>query len=140
MKILVSACLLGQNCKYNGLNNKNEALIKWLRDNGHEAVPVCPEIFGGLTSPRSPCEITDGRVMNKDGIDVDFEFRRGAEIALKTALNEHVSLAILQPRSPSCGKGIIYDGTFTGRKMAENGVFAQLLTDNGIKVVIFDEL
>ena len=140
MKILISACLLGQNCKYNGFHNKNDALIRWLADNGHEAVPICPEIFGGLASPRTPCEIVDGTVMNRDGENVDFEFRRGAEIALKTALNEGVTLAILQPRSPSCGKGIIYDGSFSGRKKEGNGVFAELLTNHGIDIVNFGEL
>ena len=132
MKILVSACLLGENCKYSGGNNYNEAVINYCK--GHSVIPVCPEVLGGLPIPREPAEIVNGEVRNRLA-SVDKEFREGARIALETALNEQVDLAILQSRSPSCGIGTIYDGSFTGAKASGNGVFAQLLIDNGIKVI-----
>lgn len=133
MKIMVSACLLGQNCKYNGGNNYNEELKEFLK--GHEVIPVCPEVLGGLPTPRVPSEIVDGIVTDRNGRVVDRQFRAGAEAALKTAQDEGIDLAILQPRSPSCGIGTIYDGTFTGTLVPGNGVFARMLTDNGYKVV-----
>ena len=137
MKILVSACLLGENCKYSGGNNFSETLDRILR--GHTVVPVCPEVLGGLSIPRSPCEIADGIVMNRDGENVDRQFREGAAAALAIAEREEITLAILQPRSPSCGSGEIYDGSFSGRKIPGNGVFAQLLKDRGITVLREDE-
>ena len=140
MKVLVSACLLGENCKYSGGNNRNEAVLSWLKERGHEAAPVCPEVLGGLPIPRTPAEIVDGVVTAKDGTNVDREFRRGAELALEIAKREGVELAILQPRSPSCGVRQVYDGTFTGRKTDGQGVFARLLAENGIRLAEPDEL
>lgn len=133
MKILVSACLLGENCKYNGCNNRNGELIDKLKN--HDVIAVCPEVSGGLPIPRMPAEIVEGIVRTEDGTSVDAEFRNGAELALEIAKKEGVELAILQPRSPSCGCGQIYDGTFTRKLISGNGIFAQLLIDNGIKVV-----
>lgn len=138
MKVLVSACLLGENCKYSGGNNLNAAVVKWLE--GHEAVPVCPEVLGGLPVPRTPAEIVNGRVTTRDGRDVDREFRRGAALALERAKEERVELAILQPRSPSCGAREIYDGTFSGKKTGGQGVFAKLLLENGFQVLEPEEL
>lgn len=132
MKILVSACLLGENCKYSGGNNLSEKLVEMLK--GHEVIPVCPEVLGGLPIPRAPGEIVDGVVRNADGTSVDYEYRHGAQLCLEIALEEGVDCAVLQARSPSCGVGIIYDGTFSHVKIPGNGVFAQLLIDNGIKV------
>lgn len=132
MKILVSACLLGENCKYSGGNNLSEKLVEMLK--GHEVIPVCPEVLGGLPIPRAPGEIVDGVVRNADGTSVDYEYRHGAQLCLEIALEEDVDCAVLQSRSPSCGVGIIYDGTFSHVKIPGNGVFAQLLIDNGIKV------
>lgn len=132
MKILVSACLLGENCKYSGGNNLSEKLVEMLK--GHEVIPVCPEVLGGLPIPRAPGEIVDGVVRNADGTSVDYEYRHGAQLCLEIALEEGVDCAVLQSRSPSCGVGIIYDGTFSHVKIPGNGVFAQLLIDNGIKV------
>ena len=103
MRVLVSACLLGENCKYSGGNNWNPGVVEWLREKGHEAVPVCPEVLGGLPVPRTPAEIVDGVVTAKDGRNVDRAFRRGAELALEIARREGAELAVLQPRSPSCG-------------------------------------
>lgn len=133
MKILVSACLLGENCKYNGGNNKNEDVIK-LGDK-HTLVPICPECFAGLPIPRTPAEIKDGRVYNKLGEDITDAFEDGAEKALYVAEESGCRVAVLKERSPSCGFGKIYDGTFTGTLTNGNGIAAQLLWENGITVV-----
>ena len=132
MKILVSACLLGINCKYDGGNNLSEWLIRLAEQ--HELIPVCPETLGGLKAPRSPCEIVNGVVMNRDGECVDSAFRTGAEAALRIAMEQSVGCAILQSRSPSCGVNEIYDGTFTGKRIKGQGVFAFLLAQNGFPV------
>lgn len=133
MKILVSACLLGENCKYNGKNNYNEAIIEFLK--GHEVIAVCPEALGGLSIPRKPAEIVRGVVMTEEHISVDREFRKGAAIALKQALDGKVDMAILQSRSPSCGVRQIYDGSFSGKLVEGRGVFAEMLKEAGIKMV-----
>ena len=138
MKIMVSACLLGQNCKYNGGNNYSEKVAKYLE--GHEIIPVCPEVAGGLPTPRIQCEIVNGVVTNKDGESKDKEFRTGAELCLKKALEENIDLAILQSRSPSCGGKQIYDGSFLGKLIEGKGVFAQTLVDNGIKVLDLEDV
>lgn len=129
---MVSACLLGENCKYNGGNNKNEKIIKFLEE--HEVIPVCPEVLGGLPTPRVPAEIVNGVVTTKNGQIVDEEFRTGAYIGLELARKEKIDLAILQSRSPSCGVKQIYDGSFSDRKIAGQGVFTQLLMQEGIAV------
>ena len=133
MVIAVSACLLGQNCKYNGGNNRNEKLLDFLKD--HEVISVCPEVFGGLPTPRDPSEIVNGVVRHKDGVSVDKEFREGACIALEKVLNSRAELVILQSRSPSCGPDTIYDGTFSG-----DGVFVQLLKEHNIKYMDVKDL
>ena len=133
MKILVSACLLGKNCKYNGGNNLNQRVLDFIE--GHEVIGVCPEQLGGLSTPRLPAEIVDGVVTNKEGVSVDAEFRKGAQTALAVALEKKVDLAILQSRSPSCGVKEIYDGSFSGKKIKGQGVFAKLLSARGIKVL-----
>ena len=133
MKILVSACLMGQNCKYNGGNNYSEKVMEFVT--GHEVIAVCPESLGGLPIPRVPSEIKDGTVINREGVSVDKEFREGAAKALKIALDNDVDLAILQSRSPSCATKEVYDGTFSGTKIPGKGIFAQLLSDAGIKAV-----
>lgn len=133
MKILVSACLLGKNCKYNGGNNLNQGVLDFVE--GHEVIGVCPEQLGGLSTPRLPAEIVDGVVTNKEGVSVDAEFRKGAQAVLAAALENKVDLAILQSRSPSCGVKEIYDGSFSGKKIKGQGVFAKLLSAHGIKVL-----
>lgn len=140
MKALVSACLLGKNCKYSGGNNLDPRVADWLRETGCEAVPVCPEVLGGLPVPRTPAEIVDGVVTAKDGRNVDAAFRRGAALALEIARREGAVLAVLQPRSPSCGVREVYDGTFSGRKVPGMGVFARLLVENGIQVLEPEDL
>lgn len=138
MKILVSACLLGKNCKYNGGDNLNQGVLDFIE--GHEVIGVCPEQLGGLSTPRLPAEIVDGVVTNKEGVSVDNEFRKGAQEALAVALENKVDLAILQSRSPSCGVKEIYDGSFSGKKVKGQGVFARLLTKYGIKVLDAEDI
>ena len=138
MRILVSACLLGENCKYDGGNNRNEKLLEFLK--GHEVIPVCPEQRGGLPTPRPCSEIVNGIVTNSKGESVDFEFRLGADIALKIAQTEQINLAILQSRSPSCGINQIYDGTFSGTKISGHGIFADKLIKAGFKVIDVENL
>ena len=133
MKIMVSACLLGQNCKYSGGNNRDERVLAFLE--GHEVIPVCPEVMGGLPTPRPPAEIVHGEVINQLGVSVDKEYRLGAQKALEIARREKIDLAILQSRSPSCGVRQIYDGTFTGTKISGQGVCAALLMENGFAVL-----
>ena len=100
MKIAVSACLLGRNCKYNGGNNRSQAVLDFLK--GHVVIPVCPEVTGGLPVPRVPVELQNGRAINKNGEDVTAYFRRGVEQTMARLSAEEIDLAILQPRSPSC--------------------------------------
>ena len=138
MRILVSACLLGENCKYSGGNNYNQAVVDFVQ--GHKVIPVCPEVLGGLPIPRSPAELVDGVVINKAGIRVDEQFRTGAEKALAIAKQNGAELAILQSRSPSCGVKEIYDGSFTGRKIPGQGVFAEMLQQAGIPALDAGEL
>lgn len=138
MKIMVSACLLGENCKYSGGNNRSEKVLEYIA--GHEVFPVCPEVMGGLSVPRAPAEIVNGRVINREGVSVDAQFRLGAEKALEIAKREGIDLAILQPRSPSCGAREIYDGTFSGKRIPGSGVFAALMKENGFAVMDADEL
>lgn len=138
MKIMVSACLLGENCKYNGGNNLSEKVMRFIE--GHEVIPVCPEVMGGLPTPRVPSEIVNGVVMMADGRSVDEEFRKGAQIGLEIAKENNVDLVILQSRSPSCGVKQIYDGTFSGNKIEDQGVFAKLLTENGFRIVDVEDI
>ena len=138
MKIAVSACLLGENCKYNGGNNFSEKVSEFIK--GHEVIPVCPEVLGGLPTPRESSEIVKGVVRHKDGTSVDEEFRRGADLALKLVIDNDVELVILQSRSPSCGVKNVYDGSFSGTLIQGQGVFARLLTEKNIKVIDVSEL
>ncbi len=132
MKILISACLLGRRCKYNGGDNYNPAAAAFCR--GHEVIEVCPEVAGGLSVPRRPCEIVGGVVTNDAGENVDAAFRAGAARCLEVAVKEKADLAVLQSRSPSCGVGRIYDGTFTKTLTDGDGVFAALLREHGFRV------
>ena len=138
MKIMISACLAGENCKYNGGNNQNPKVLQLMEK--HEVILVCPEQMGGLPTPRVPAEIKDGVVTAKDGRIVDKEFRAGAEKCLEIAGRERPDLIVLQPRSPSCGVKQRYDGTFTGTLTEGAGVTAQLLMENGFSCVDADDL
>ena len=133
MKIMVSACLLGENCKYSGGNNRDERVLAFLK--GHEVIPVCPEVMGGLPTPRQPAEIVHGEVINREGVSVDDEYRLGAKVALDIAMREKIDLAILQSRSPSCGVKQIYDGTFSRRKIDGQGLLARALKERGISLM-----
>jgi uncharacterized protein YbbK (DUF523 family) len=138
MKIMVSACLAGENCKYNGGNNRNEKVLKLMADK--EVITVCPEELGGLPTPRVPSEIKDGLVTAKDGRIVDAEFRAGAVKCLEIAGRWQPDLVVLQSRSPSCGVKQRYDGTFTGRLVDQAGVTARLLMENGFRVIDVGDL
>ena len=138
MRIAVSACLLGENCKYNGGNNYSKSLVDYIK--GNDVLSVCPEVMGGLPVPRESAEIVNGVVSHKDGTSVDKEFRKGAKKALEIVKEENVDLVILQSRSPSCGVNSIYDGSFSGKLISGKGVFADLLQKNGIKVMDIADL
>lgn len=138
MKILVSACLMGECCKYSGGHNLSAAVADFVR--GHEVMTVCPEVMGGLPVPRTPAEIVGGVVTTRDGDSVDREFRTGARLALEAALDFKPDVVILQPRSPSCGKGMIYDGSFSGKLVPGNGVFAGMMIEQGFRVITPDEI
>ena len=138
MKIMVSACLAGENCKYNGGNNRSEKVLKMMAEN--EVLTVCPEQLGGLPTPRIPSEVRDGVVTAKDGRIVDAQFRAGAAKCLEIAKREQPDLIVLQSRSPSCGVKQRYDGTFTGTLVNGAGVTAQLLMDNGFRCVDVEDL
>ena len=138
MKIMVSACLAGENCKYNGGNNRSGKVLRLMDAN--EVLTVCPEQMGGLPTPRVPSEIRDGVVTAKDGRNVDAQFRAGAAKCLEIAKREQPDLIVLQSRSPSCGVKQRYDGTFTGTLVNGAGVTAQLLMDNGFRCVDVEDL
>lgn len=136
--ILVSACLLGENCKYSGGNNYNDDVIRYLK--GKEFLPVCPEMDGGLKSPRAPAEIQNGRVVDEEGKDVTEAFLNGAKITLYLAKEHQAELCILKANSPSCGCGTIYDGTFSHKQIPGNGITASLLLENGFSVTTEEDL
>lgn len=133
MKIMVSACLLGRNCKYSGGNNRNEAVIRYLQDK--EYIPVCPEVEAGMPVPRPPVEIRDGRVVSIEGKDLDAVYRKGVSKVMEILEKEDIGLAILKAKSPTCGVHEIYDGTFTGKKIPGQGILAQALQKAGIPIV-----
>lgn len=130
--ILVSACLLGICCKYNGEHNYTAAVEK-LREK-YALVPVCPEQLGGLTTPRSPSEIRGAGVFSREGADVTGQYLRGAGETLKIARLFQCTCAVLKSGSPSCGQGEVYDGTFSGKKIPGDGITVQMLKENGIQV------
>ncbi len=133
MKVLVSACLLGENCKYNGGNNDCPTVHAFVKDK--EVLPVCPEMMAGLGCPRTPIEIVDGVVMDREGRNVDRAIRNAVEAAMELVRQESVECAVLQPRSPTCGVKQIYDGSFSGRRISGSGVFAKALLDAGYTVL-----
>lgn len=131
-KLLISACLAGENCKYSGGNNFiGETALASLGDK-YELVSACPEVMGGLSVPRIPCEIIGGKVMNERGEDVTAQFKAGAELTADICERQGVKKALLKEKSPSCGSGRIYDGTFSHTVIAGDGVTAQRLRALGI--------
>ncbi len=133
MRILISACLLGEPCRYDGKSKGIDALFAL--SERHTLFPICPERDGGLETPRPPSERCGNRVINDQREDVTAQYQKGAEIALETARKNGCTLAILKERSPSCGADQIYDGTFTHTLKKGDGVTAQLLKENGIAVI-----
>ncbi len=134
MNILVSRCLLGERCRYDGASRPVEGVRK-LAEEGHTLIPVCPEEEGGLPTPRPPAEIQrDGRVVNRAEVDVTAEYQAGACHALELARTHSCTVAILKEKSPSCGNGQIYDGSFTEKLIPGQGITARLLTHHGIRV------
>ncbi len=138
MKILVSACLLGRNCKYNGGNNRNEKVIQFLE--GKEIIPVCPEVAAGMLVPRLPVEIRDGRIISIEGKDLDDAYRKGIKRTLAPLDLEDIDLAILKAKSPTCGVHEIYDGTFSGKKIKGQGLLAAALMEEGVYVIDENDL
>ena len=132
MNILVSACLLGVRCRYDGASKPNEAVLKLMEC--HTLIPVCPEQLGGLATPRPPAERQEDAVRTQSGTDVTEQYRRGAEEALRLCRLYDCRAAVLKERSPSCGSGAVYDGTFSGTLTDGDGVTAELLRANGIPV------
>ena len=146
MKVLISACLLGLNTKYSGESNMDINLVEYLLKNHIEFFPLCPEQLGGLPTPREACEIESGftskdilngkgRIISKTGLDCTKNYISGAKQVLDFCKRFGVTHAQLQPRSPSCGFLKVYDGTFGGTLIEGNGILAQLLIDNGIRVI-----
>ncbi|MBQ4557569.1 MAG: DUF523 domain-containing protein [Clostridia bacterium] len=132
MRILISACLVGCACRYDGKSKPHSIVEKLAKT--HELIPFCPEIYGGLPTPRPPSEIVGERVVNSDGVDVTAEYVKGANEALMVARVLGCGAAVLKTKSPSCGKGEIYDGSFTKTLKKGDGVTARLLMENGIAV------
>ena len=135
---LVSACLIGINCKYNGKNNTDKKILKLAEK--ETLIPVCPEQLGGLPTPRIPTEIRGGRAINKEGLDVTDYLEKGANEVLKIARMYGISEAILKQRSPSCGCGRIYNGNFSSVVIKGDGITARLLKENGIKVISEEDI
>lgn len=137
-KIIVSNCLLGCDCRYKGDNCRNERILTLAKDN--VLIPVCPEQMGGLSTPRDPSEIVGDKLLSNKGRDVTEQYQRGANIALEIAKINKADFAIFKLKSPSCGKGMIYDGSFTGKLVPGNGVTVDLFLENGIDVYTEEEL
>lgn len=131
--ILVSACLLGDACRYDGKSKPCEK-VEALKEK-YNLIKICPEVEGGLATPRTPCEICGKRVIDKFGEDKTEQYQTGAKKALGAALENNCRLAVLKEKSPSCGKGKIYDGTFSGKLTFGDGITAAYLEKNGIKVI-----
>lgn len=138
MKILVSACLLGENCKYNGGNNYRAHVCRLARE--HELIPICPERAAGLGIPRTPIELRGGEAVDKNGNSVDAVLRCAVAQLMDHAAQEQIDLCILKSRSPTCGVHQVYDGSFCGRLVAGAGVLAQALIDAGYRVIEDEDL
>ena len=130
MKIAVSACLLGEQCKYNGESNYRPELAELLKD--HEVIQLCPEVTGGMSVPRPAAERRDDKVVTYIGRDVTREYKRGAKFCMEQIEENGIELVILKARSPACGKDQIYDGSFTGKLVERDGVLAELVRSSGI--------
>lgn len=137
-KVLVSSCLLGEKCRYNGSGEEDAYVLEYIKD--MKVYQVCPEVMGGMSTPRSPCEIYEGRVVSKDGEDTTDYFVNGADMVVDLAKQEGIDLAVFKSRSPSCGCGKIYDGTFNGILIQGDGICVKKLKEKGIQVINNEEL
>ena len=137
-KVVVSACLLGTNCKYNGGNNYSEKVAEFIRD--REVIQVCPEVLAGLGTPRTPIEICGDRVMDRTGNDVTAPLTAAVEQILKTIAPEDIDCVILKSRSPTCGVKQVYDGSFSGTLVDGAGILAQALIRGGYRVIDAEDL
>lgn len=133
MKVVVSACLLGHNCKYNGGNNDNPKVKAFVE--GKEVIPVCPEVLAGLGVPRKPVEIVNGVVMDREGNSPDKALRAAVTKILEELKGQEIACAVLQSRSPTCGVKQVYDGTFSGTRIDGQGILARALMDAGYQVI-----
>ena len=138
MKIAVSACLMGENCKYNGGNNLSARVIDFIGDK--EYIKICPEVLAGLGTPRVPIEIVNGEVISRDGVNVDKEIREAVEKILATLKKEEIECVILKSRSPTCGVKEVYDGTFSGRLIKGEGTLAEALRKAGYRVIDCEDI
>ena len=138
MKVLVSACLLGENCKYNGGNNYDPNVVAFLK--GKEVIPICPEVMAGLGIPRIPIEIVNGELRDRNGKSVDEALRKAVAEVLKLAGEEQITCAVLKSRSPTCGVHQIYDGTFSGTLISGSGSLAKALMETGLQVMDAEDL
>ena len=137
-KVLVSGCLLGENCKYNGGNNYNPRVVEFLK--GKEVISICPEIMAGMGCPRNPIEIVDGVLTDCHGKNVDSLIRKSVMEIMERIRDEEIQCAILQSRSPTCGVKQVYDGTFSGKLIPGSGVFAKSLMDAGYLVIDVEDI
>jgi len=131
--IIISACLLGEPCRFDGQGKHNSSLLEVLK-NKH-LISVCPEVEGGLTIPRPPAEINGNRVLRESGEDVTRQFEVGAELCVTAGIGARATLAILKSRSPACGCGQVYDGSFSKTLISGDGIFTQLLKKSGIECI-----
>jgi len=138
MRILVSACLLGLACRYDGKSKPHPKVVELAKN--EELYLFCPECMGGLPTPRPPAEIRGDRVINAEGADVTAQYRKGAEEALRLCRLYGIQRAILKAKSPSCGKGAVYDGSFSKTLTEGDGITAALLMANGIEVITENDL
>ena len=137
-KILVSGCLLGENCKYNGGNNYNPRIVEFLKDK--EVISICPEIMAGMGCPRNPIEIVDGVLTDCHGKNVDSLIRKSVMEIMERIRDEEIQCAVIQSRSPTCGVNQVYDGTFSGKLIPGSGVFAKSLMDAGYLVIDVEDI
>ena len=137
-KVLVSGCLLGENCKYNGGNNYNPRVVEFLKDK--EVISICPEIMAGMGCPRNPIEIVDGVLTDCHGKNVDSLIRKSVMEIMERIRDEEIQCAVLQSRSPTCGVNQVYDGTFSGKLIPGSGVFAKSLMDAGYFVIDVEDI
>ena len=137
-KILVSGCLLGENCKYNGGNNYNPRVVEFLKDK--EVISICPEMMAGMGCPRNPIEIVDGVLTDCHGKNVDALIRKSVMEIMERIRDEEIQCAILQSRSPTCGVNQVYDGTFSGKLIPGSGIFAKSLMDAGYLVIDVEDI